>query len=160
MYSNYSRMYTYDSFSISDQFWTNSLILPLSSLFCPSLFFSQIPHVKIGPEETPRLPYLRFASVTLYPSNEDLSLAVGAILRSFSYPSASLVCAKAECESLIFALSISMYDLPRSSTHVKMPFQMSHRRDYMATQLSDWKIFDVQQVETFMILVWIINVLQ
>ena len=44
------------------------------------------------------MPYLRFASVTLYPSNEDLSLAIGAILRSFSYPSASLVCAKAECE--------------------------------------------------------------
>ncbi|KPP65749.1 glutamate receptor ionotropic, kainate 5-like [Scleropages formosus] len=57
----------------------------------------EIPHVKIGPEETPRLPYLRFASVSLYPSNEDLSLAVGAILRSFSYPSASLLCAKAEC---------------------------------------------------------------
>ncbi|XP_068612623.1 glutamate receptor ionotropic, kainate 5 [Brachionichthys hirsutus] len=57
----------------------------------------EIPHVKIGPEETPRLPYLRFASVTLYPSNEDLSLAIGAILRSLSYPSASLVCAKAEC---------------------------------------------------------------
>uniref|UniRef100_A0AAZ3SGY8 Glutamate receptor n=1 Tax=Oncorhynchus tshawytscha TaxID=74940 RepID=A0AAZ3SGY8_ONCTS len=57
----------------------------------------EIPHVKIGPEETPRLPYLRFASVSLYPSNEDLSLAVAAILRSLSYPSASLVCAKAEC---------------------------------------------------------------
>ncbi|KAJ8354776.1 hypothetical protein SKAU_G00223430 [Synaphobranchus kaupii] len=56
-----------------------------------------IPHIKIGPEETPRLPYLRFASVSLYPSNEDLSLAVGAILRSFGYPSTSLVCAKAEC---------------------------------------------------------------
>ncbi|XP_023665820.1 glutamate receptor ionotropic, kainate 5 isoform X1 [Paramormyrops kingsleyae] len=57
----------------------------------------EIPHVKIGPEETPRLPYLRFASVSLYPSNEDLSLAIGAILKSFSYPSASLLCAKAEC---------------------------------------------------------------
>uniref|UniRef100_A0A8C7CIL8 Glutamate receptor n=1 Tax=Oncorhynchus kisutch TaxID=8019 RepID=A0A8C7CIL8_ONCKI len=57
----------------------------------------EIPHVKIGPEETPRLPYLRFASVSLYPSNEDMSLAVAAILRSFSYPSASLVCSKAEC---------------------------------------------------------------
>uniref|UniRef100_A0A8C1IWA7 Glutamate receptor n=1 Tax=Cyprinus carpio TaxID=7962 RepID=A0A8C1IWA7_CYPCA len=57
----------------------------------------EIPHIKIGPEETPRLPYLRFASVTLYPSNEDLSLAIGAILRSFSYPTASLICAKAEC---------------------------------------------------------------
>ncbi|XP_056300740.1 glutamate receptor ionotropic, kainate 5 [Pseudoliparis swirei] len=57
----------------------------------------EIPHVKIGPEETPRLPYLRFATVTLYPSNEDLSLAVEAILCSFGYPSASLVCAKAEC---------------------------------------------------------------
>lgn len=68
------------------------LLLTICRLFC------QIPHIKIGPEETPRLPYLRFASVTLYPSNEDLSLAIGAILRSFSYPSASLVCAKAECE--------------------------------------------------------------
>ncbi|KAK1805400.1 hypothetical protein P4O66_019716 [Electrophorus voltai] len=57
----------------------------------------EIPHIKIGPEETPRLPYLRFASVTLYPSNEDLSLAIGAILRSFSYPISSLICAKAEC---------------------------------------------------------------
>ncbi|KAL0985081.1 hypothetical protein UPYG_G00152660 [Umbra pygmaea] len=57
----------------------------------------EIPHVKIGPEETPRLPYLRFASVSLYPSNEDLSQVVAAILQSFSYPSASLVCAKAEC---------------------------------------------------------------
>lgn len=60
----------------------------------------QIPHVKIGPEETPKLPYLRFASVTLYPSNEDLSLAVGSILRSFGFPTASLLCAKAECASL------------------------------------------------------------
>ncbi|TRY96215.1 hypothetical protein DNTS_016458 [Danionella cerebrum] len=57
----------------------------------------EIPHIKIGPEETPRLPYLRFASVTLYPSNEDLSLAIGAILHSFGYPTASLICAKAEC---------------------------------------------------------------
>ncbi|XP_077051095.1 glutamate receptor ionotropic, kainate 5 isoform X1 [Siphateles boraxobius] len=57
----------------------------------------EIPHIKIGPEETPRLPYLRFASVTLYPSNEDLSLAISAILHSFSYPTASLICAKAEC---------------------------------------------------------------
>ncbi|XP_066530028.1 glutamate receptor ionotropic, kainate 5 isoform X2 [Hoplias malabaricus] len=57
----------------------------------------EIPHIKIGPEETPRLPYLRFASVTLYPSNEDLSMAIGAILRSFNFPTASLICAKAEC---------------------------------------------------------------
>lgn len=54
--------------------------------------------MKIGPEETPKLPYLRFASVTLYPSNEDLSLAIGSILRSFGYPTASLICGKAECE--------------------------------------------------------------
>lgn len=66
-------------------------------LTCPS--FPQIPHVKIGPEETPKLPYLRFASVTLYPSNEDLSLAIGSILRSFGFPTTSLICAKAECES-------------------------------------------------------------
>ncbi|XP_013880788.1 glutamate receptor ionotropic, kainate 5, partial [Austrofundulus limnaeus] len=57
----------------------------------------EIPHVKIGPEETPKLPYLRFASVTLYPSNEDLSLAIGSILSSFGYPTTSLICAKAEC---------------------------------------------------------------
>lgn len=125
----------------------------LSPLFSVSLsLFSQIPHVKIGPEETPRLPYLRFASVTLYPSNEDLSLAVGAILRSFSYPSASLVCAKAECESLIFALSIRVYDLPRKPTHVKVPFQMSQCRDCMATQLLVWNIFYAKQVQKVRIL--------
>ncbi|KAG8143487.1 hypothetical protein E2320_000706 [Naja naja] len=61
---------------------------------CPSL--PQIPHVKVGPEETPKLQYLRFASVSLYPSNEDVSLAVSCILKSFNYPSTSLICAKAE----------------------------------------------------------------
>lgn len=63
-----------------------------------SFFSVQIPHIKVGPEETPRLQYLRFASVSLYPSNEDVSLAVSRILKSFNYPSASLICAKAECE--------------------------------------------------------------
>lgn len=58
----------------------------------------QVPHVKVGPEETPTLPYLRFASVTLHPSNADLSLAIGSILRSFGYPTTSIICAKAECE--------------------------------------------------------------
>ncbi|XP_040437465.1 LOW QUALITY PROTEIN: glutamate receptor ionotropic, kainate 5-like [Falco naumanni] len=57
----------------------------------------EIPHIKVGPEETPRLQYLRFAAVSLYPSNEDVSLALGHILRSFRYPAASLICAKAEC---------------------------------------------------------------
>lgn len=71
---------------------------------CP---LPQIPHVKIGPEETPRLPYLRFASVSLYPSNEDLSLAVGAILKSFSYPSASLLCAKAECKHIFLCKGVA-----------------------------------------------------
>uniref|UniRef100_A0A672FIQ1 Glutamate receptor n=1 Tax=Salarias fasciatus TaxID=181472 RepID=A0A672FIQ1_SALFA len=57
----------------------------------------EIPHVKIGPEETPRLPFLRFASVSLYPSNEDLSSAIGSVLKSFGFPTASLICARAEC---------------------------------------------------------------
>lgn len=54
--------------------------------------------MKVGPEETPKLPYLRFASVTLHPSNEDLSLAIGAVLRSLGLPPTSIICAKAECE--------------------------------------------------------------
>lgn len=71
----------------------------------------QIPHIKVGPEETPRLQYLRFASVSLYPSNEDVSLAVSRILKSFNYPSASLICAKAECEQelgLLFPFSLGI----------------------------------------------------
>lgn len=55
--------------------------------------------MRIGPEETLRPPYLRFSSVTLFPSNEDLSLALTSILRSFNFPTTSLLCAKAECES-------------------------------------------------------------
>ena len=63
----------------------------------------------MGPEETPRLQYLRFASVSLYPSNEDVSLAVSRILKSFNYPSASLICAKAECEGERFLYFIFTY---------------------------------------------------
>lgn len=81
------------------------------------------------------MPYLRFASVTLYPSNEDLSLAIGAILRSFSYPSASLVCAKAECEyTQCFArLRLCMPSIQRL---VRNPVHMEHTP--MDTPLTLW----------------------
>nr|XP_046273930.1 glutamate receptor ionotropic, kainate 5-like isoform X2 [Scatophagus argus] len=104
----------------------------------------EIPHVKIGPEETPKLPYLRFASVTLYPSNEDLSLAIGSILRSFGYPTASLVCAKAECllrlEELVHRFLIS-----RETLSVRMlddsldptPLLKEIRDDKVATIIID-----------------------
>nr|XP_024652850.1 glutamate receptor ionotropic, kainate 5 [Macaca nemestrina] len=76
----------------------------------------EIPHIKVGPEETPRLQYLRFASVSLYPSNEDVSLAVSRILKSFNYPSASLICAKAECEGELDVLfSVPQTPLPKRS---------------------------------------------
>ncbi|XP_049459214.1 glutamate receptor ionotropic, kainate 5-like [Epinephelus fuscoguttatus] len=104
----------------------------------------EIPHVKIGPEETPKLPYLRFASVTLYPSNEDLSLAIGSILRSFGYPTTSLVCAKAECllrlEELVHRFLIS-----RETLSVRMlddsldptPLLKEIRDDKVATIIID-----------------------
>ncbi|XP_068561342.1 glutamate receptor ionotropic, kainate 5-like [Cebidichthys violaceus] len=104
----------------------------------------EIPHVKIGPEETPKLPYLRFASVTLYPSNEDLSLAIGSILHSFGYPTASLVCAKAECllrlEELVHRFLIS-----RETLSVRMlddsldptPLLKEIRDDKVATIIID-----------------------
>ncbi|XP_061093159.1 glutamate receptor ionotropic, kainate 5 [Conger conger] len=104
----------------------------------------EIPHVKIGPEETPRLPYLRFASVSLYPSNEDLSLAVGAILRSFSYPSASLVCAKAECLLRLEEL-VRRFLISRETLSVRMlddsldptPLLKEIRDDKVATIIID-----------------------
>lgn len=74
----------------------------------------QIPHIKVGPEETPRLQYLRFASVSLYPSNEDVSLAVSRILKSFNYPSASLICAKAECEGELGVFRSLQAPLPKT----------------------------------------------
>ncbi|CAF93734.1 unnamed protein product, partial [Tetraodon nigroviridis] len=104
----------------------------------------EIPHIKIGPEETPRLPYLRFASVTLYPSNEDLSLAIGAILRSFSYPSASLVCAKAECLLRLEEL-VRRFLISRETLSVRMlddnldptPLLKEIRDDKVATIIID-----------------------
>nr|XP_057909089.1 glutamate receptor ionotropic, kainate 5 isoform X2 [Doryrhamphus excisus] len=104
----------------------------------------EIPHVKIGPEETPRLPYLRFASVTLYPSNEDLSLAIAAILRSFSYPSASLVCAKAECLLRLEEL-VRRFLISRETLSVRMlddnldptPLLKEIRDDKVATIIID-----------------------
>ncbi|XP_046874747.1 glutamate receptor ionotropic, kainate 5 [Hypomesus transpacificus] len=104
----------------------------------------EIPHVKIGPEETPKLPYLRFASVTLYPSNEDLSLAIGAILRSFSYPTASLICAKAECLLRLEEL-VRRFLISRETLSVRMldesldptPLLKEIRDDKVATIIID-----------------------
>uniref|UniRef100_H3CII8 Glutamate receptor n=1 Tax=Tetraodon nigroviridis TaxID=99883 RepID=H3CII8_TETNG len=104
----------------------------------------EIPHVKIGPEETPKLPYLRFASVTLHPSNEDLSMAIGAMLRSFGYPPTSIICAKAECllrlEELVQSFLIS-----RETLSVRMlddsldptPLLKEIRDDKVATIIID-----------------------
>uniref|UniRef100_A0A8C4LBG7 Glutamate ionotropic receptor kainate type subunit 5 n=1 Tax=Equus asinus asinus TaxID=83772 RepID=A0A8C4LBG7_EQUAS len=107
-------------------------------------FSIQIPHIKVGPEETPRLQYLRFASVSLYPSNEDVSLAVSRILKSFNYPSASLICAKAECllrlEELVRGflisketLSVRMLDDSRDPT----PLLKEIRDDKVSTIIID-----------------------
>nr|XP_033770635.1 glutamate receptor ionotropic, kainate 5 isoform X1 [Geotrypetes seraphini]XP_033770636.1 glutamate receptor ionotropic, kainate 5 isoform X1 [Geotrypetes seraphini] len=104
----------------------------------------EIPHVKVGPEETPKLQYLRFASVSLYPSNEDISMAVGRILKSFNYPSTSLICAKAECllrlEELIRqfliskeTLSIRMLDDSNDPT----PLLKEIRDDKISTVIID-----------------------
>ncbi|XP_050786422.1 glutamate receptor ionotropic, kainate 5 isoform X2 [Gopherus flavomarginatus] len=104
----------------------------------------EIPHVKVGPEETPRLQYLRFASVSLYPSNEDLSLALARILQSFNSPSASLLCAKAECllrlEELVHqfliskeTLSIRMLD----DAHDPTPLLKEIRDDKISTIIVD-----------------------
>ncbi|KAK1330144.1 hypothetical protein QTO34_010330 [Cnephaeus nilssonii] len=109
-----------------------------------SSFSVQIPHIKVGPEETPRLQYLRFASVSLYPSNEDVSLAVSRILKSFNYPSASLICAKAECllrlEELVRGflisketLSVRMLDDSRDPT----PLLKEIRDDKVSTIIID-----------------------
>ncbi|KAM8792423.1 LOW QUALITY PROTEIN: glutamate receptor ionotropic, kainate 5-like, partial [Eudromia elegans] len=57
----------------------------------------KIPHIKVGPEDAPRPPPLRFASVSLYPSAQDLGLALGHVLRSLRGPPAALVCAQAQC---------------------------------------------------------------
>ncbi|KAM9419645.1 glutamate receptor ionotropic, kainate 5-like isoform 2-T3 [Salvelinus alpinus] len=104
----------------------------------------EIPHVKVGPEETPKLPYLRFASVSLYPSNEDLSLAIGAILRSFSYPTASLICAKAECLLRLEEL-VRRFLISRETLSVRMldesldptPLLKEIRDDKVATIIID-----------------------
>ncbi|XP_024624322.1 glutamate receptor ionotropic, kainate 5 isoform X1 [Neophocaena asiaeorientalis asiaeorientalis] len=92
----------------------------------------------------PRLQYLRFASVSLYPSNEDVSLAVSRILKSFNYPSASLICAKAECllrlEELVRGflisketLSVRMLDDSRDPT----PLLKEIRDDKVSTIIID-----------------------
>ncbi|XP_032940311.1 glutamate receptor ionotropic, kainate 5 [Catharus ustulatus] len=57
----------------------------------------EIPHIRVGPEDAPRPPLLRLASLSLYPSNEDVSQALGGLLRSLRAPPASLICAQAEC---------------------------------------------------------------
>lgn len=94
----------------------------------------QIPHVKIGPEETPKLPYLRFASVTLHPSNEDLSMAIGAMLRSFGYPPTSIICAKAECECRFHRDPAERQ--PSVGGRTCSPFKQVHRLSWTHAPLS------------------------
>ncbi|XP_072304425.1 glutamate receptor ionotropic, kainate 5-like [Eucyclogobius newberryi] len=104
----------------------------------------EIPHVKIGPEETPKLPYLRFASVTLYPSNEDLSLAIASILSSFGFPTTSLICAKAECLLRLEEL-VRRFLISRETLSVRMldenldptPLLKEIRDDKVATIIID-----------------------
>ncbi|XP_038669000.1 glutamate receptor ionotropic, kainate 5-like [Scyliorhinus canicula] len=79
----------------------------------------EIPHIKVGPEETPKLQYLRFASISLYPSNEDISLAVGSILRFSNCPSTSLVCAKAEC-LLRLEVLVRQFLISKESLSIRM----------------------------------------
>ncbi|CAF93840.1 unnamed protein product, partial [Tetraodon nigroviridis] len=94
----------------------------------------EIPHVKIGPEETPKLPYLRFASVTLHPSNEDLSMAIGAMLRSFGYPPTSIICAKAECECRFHRDPAERQ--PSVGGRTCSPFKQVHRLSWTHAPLS------------------------
>ncbi|XP_072326215.1 glutamate receptor ionotropic, kainate 5-like [Scyliorhinus torazame] len=92
----------------------------------------------------PKLQYLRFASISLYPSNEDVSLAVGSILKFSNCPSTSLVCAKAECllrlEELVRqfliskeSLSIRMLDHSNDPT----PLLKEIRDDKISTIIID-----------------------
>lgn len=63
--------------------------------------------------------------------------------------------------SLWSLLSPSVCMTCPGAPHVKGPFQMSHRRDCMTSQLLDLKnIFYVKQVQALRTLVWIINMLQ
>ncbi|XP_077645910.1 glutamate receptor ionotropic, kainate 5 [Lonchura striata] len=57
----------------------------------------EIPHIRVGPEEAPRPPLLRLAALSLHPSDEDVSRALGGLLRSLRAPPASLICARPEC---------------------------------------------------------------
>ncbi|XP_059497298.1 glutamate receptor ionotropic, kainate 5 isoform X2 [Stegostoma tigrinum] len=88
----------------------------------------EIPHIKVGPEETPKLQYLRFASISLYPSNEDISLAVSSILKFSSCPSSSLVCAKAECKEGLLRLEelVRQFLISKDSLSIRM---LDHSND-------------------------------
>ncbi|XP_032820591.2 glutamate receptor ionotropic, kainate 5 isoform X2 [Petromyzon marinus] len=57
----------------------------------------EVPHVKVGAEETPKLLYQRFASVNLYPSYEDVSNAIGSLIGFFNASTVSLLCVKPDC---------------------------------------------------------------
>ncbi|KAM9510518.1 glutamate receptor ionotropic, kainate 5 [Guaruba guarouba] len=99
----------------------------------------EIPHIKVGPEETPRLQYLRFAAVSLYPSNEDVSLALGHILRRFPARSASLVCAKAECLLRLEEL-LRHFLISRDSLSVRMLDEAGQDPTPLLKEIRDDKI--------------------
>ncbi|KAM6157885.1 glutamate receptor ionotropic, kainate 4 [Rhynchocyon petersi] len=57
----------------------------------------EVPHFKVAPEEYVKFQFQRFTTLTLHPSNTDISVAVAGVLNFFNCTTACLICAKAEC---------------------------------------------------------------
>ncbi|XP_069750695.1 glutamate receptor ionotropic, kainate 4 [Narcine bancroftii] len=113
----------------------------------------EVPHVKVAPEEIPKLQYLRFTALNLHPSNTDISLAIASILNFFNKTMACLICAKAECllslEKLLRqfliskdTLSVRMLDQNQDST----PLLKEIRDDKIATIIIDASILVSQSI--------------
>ncbi|XP_023600484.1 glutamate receptor ionotropic, kainate 4 [Myotis lucifugus] len=77
----------------------------LSSCSAVGRFFQNqsqgVPHFKVAPEEFIKFQLQRFTTLNLHPSNTDISVAVAGVLNFFNCTTACLVCAKAECTSLL-----------------------------------------------------------
>ncbi|KAG7282483.1 hypothetical protein CRUP_020198 [Coryphaenoides rupestris] len=59
---------------------------------------SEVPYVKVAPEDILKVQFPRFTTLDLRPTNTDISLAVAGLLTFFNSTTACLICAQSDCE--------------------------------------------------------------
>ncbi|KAJ3590016.1 hypothetical protein NHX12_007973, partial [Muraenolepis orangiensis] len=66
------------------------------SMFSLFRLVTQVPYVKVAPDDILKVQFPRFTTLDLRPTNTDISLAVAGLLTFFNSTTACLICAQSD----------------------------------------------------------------